>query len=274
VSEYYRVNGSAPAELRRGTPMPLDERLCIICDARKPRSCFERKGEHIVPRSLGSRKLRTPHVCRECNGGFGATVDLALKNVFTVSVACIDRGVVGTRGSGFSRQNVDFDLLLWGCRGNTGNRHRREINLSDNSPRENPDVKGAVLKIAYEAAHLRLGDDWLREPTAAAVRNVLFAYVSRDREKAHELMSGITVHDIPIDVFYFAMGKSRSEYVKRAIISKSCLNSLWLAPVRMQSGEKSLAIVFDIEGLPPGYVAVSDSNENISVPELLAPKQV
>jgi hypothetical protein len=42
----------------------------------------------------------------------------------------------------------------------------------------------------------------------------------------------------------------------------------------MQSGEKSLAIVFDIEGLPPGYVAVSDSNENISVPELLAPKQV
>jgi len=254
--------------------MPSDERLCVICGTRKPRSCFERKGEHIVPRSLGSRRLRTPHVCRDCNGGFGATVDLALKNVFTVSVACIDRGVVGTRGSGFSGQNIDFDSLLWGSRGDTGNRPHREINLSDNSPRENPDVKGAVLKIAYEAAHLRLGDDWLREPTAAAIRNVLFAYVSRDREKARELMNGIAVRDIPIGVFYFAMGKSRSEYVRSAINRKSCLNGLWLAPVKTQSGEKSLAVVFDIEGLPPGYVVVSGSNGGISAPELLAPRQV
>jgi hypothetical protein len=213
-------------------------------------------------------------VCRECNGGFGATVDLALKNVFTVSVACIDRGVVGTRGSGFSKQNIDFDLLLWGCRGNIESRRRHEVNLSDNRPRESPDVKGAVLKIAYEAAHLRLGDDWLREPTAAAFRNVLFAYVSRDREKAHELMNDISVHDIPIDVFYFAMGKSRSEYVRSAINRKSCLNGLWLSPVKTQSGEKSLAIIIDIEGLSPVYVAVSDSNESISVPELLAPRQI
>jgi hypothetical protein len=213
-------------------------------------------------------------VCRECNGGFGATVDLALKNVFNVSIACFDRGVVGTRGCVFSGQNVDFDSLLWGRRGNAENRPRREINLPDNRPRENPDVKGAMLKIAYEAAHLRLGDDWRREPTAAAIRNVLSAYVNRDREKARELMSGITVHDIPIDVFYFAMGKSRSEYVKSAINRKSCLNGLWLAPVKTRPDSIQLAVVFDIEGLPPGYVVVSESDFNIDVPELLAPKQI
>jgi hypothetical protein len=249
--------------------MPSDEKLCIICDTRKPKSHFERKGEHIVPRSLGSRRLRTPYVCKVCNGGFGGTVDVALKNVFNVSLACLDRRVAGTRGSGFCGRGVDLGSILWGGYDNAENRLSRKTSLP-----ENPDVKGAVLKIAYEAAHLRLGGGWLRDPTAAAIRSVLFAYVSKDREKAHRLMSGIAVHDIPIGLFYFAMGKSRSEYVRSAINCKSCLNGLWLAPVKTQSGGKPLAVVFDIEGLAPGYVVVSRSNEEVGAPELLAPRQI
>jgi len=256
--------------------MPSDEKLCIICNTRKPKSHFERKGEHIVPRFLGSRRLRTPHVCKDCNGGFGGTVDLALKKVFKLTLACFDRGVVGARGSVLSEQGIDFDSLMWGCLDddNKEKRPRREINLSDNNPWENPDIKGAILKIVYEAAHMRLGDNWLRDPTAAAIRDALFAYVSRAREKAHNIMNGITIHDIPIDLFYFAIGKSRSEYIRSAINCKSCLNALWLAPVKTQSERKLLAVVFDIEGLPAGYVVVSDSNDSIRAPELLAPKQI
>jgi len=278
--------------------MPSDEKLCIICGVRKPKSLFERKGEHIVPKFLGSRRLRTPHVCRECNGGFGGTVDLALKRVFTVSLACIDRGVVGARKSSFSERNADYDSILWGNYDSAGNQHHREINPPDNrlrknpdadinimkawppngapkldnSLRDDPDVKGAVLKIAYEAAHLRLGDSWLHDSTAVAIRNVLSAYVSKDREKAHRLMNDIDVYNIPINLFYFTIGKSRSEYVKNAIKCKSCLNGLWLAPVKTQSGRSPLAVVFDIEGLPPGYVVVSESSEGIGAPELLSPR--
>ena len=249
-----------------------DDRLCIICDARKPVAQFETKGEHIVPRSLGNRRLRTPYVCRACNGGLGGTVDVALRNVFRVALACVDRGVGGARESGLPERGSGPEPVLFAGDDSVSPRARKTaLSAYGPSPLANPDVKGAILKIVYEAAHLCLGNNWLHYTTAAAIRDVLFAYVNKDRGKARELMSGIAVRDIPIDLFYFKMGKSRSEHIKRAIISKTCLNSLWLTPVKTPSGDDLLAVVFDIEGLPPGYVVVSNSDWDIEVPELLAP---
>ncbi|MCL2182001.1 MAG: HNH endonuclease [Chitinispirillia bacterium] len=240
--------------------MPND-RLCIICNARKPESAFERKGEHIVPRSLGNRKFRTPFVCSDCNNGLGGTVDLALKNVFAVKLACYDRGV------GVGRAD--------------------EILSEGGQPPDNPDVKGAILKIAYEAAHLRLGNNWLDDPKAKAVREILSAYINKDKRAAHALMENITVHDISIGMFYYRMGKARSEHIKHAITAKSCLNALWLAPaaalreagnerinkVNTSTGQNDggLMLVFDIEGVAPGYAVVSDSGWGINTPVLLAP---
>jgi len=217
-----------------------EERLCIICDERKPVSRFETKGEHIVPRSLGNRKFRTPFVCTDCNNGLGGTVDAALKNVPAVALACYDRGVCGRTGA---------------------------INPAGSASAENPDVKGAVLKIAYEAAHLRLGNNWLRDPAAAAIRDALSSYVNKDREKAHRLMDDIVIYDMALDIFYYSINRRQSPLVKHAIISKSCLNALWMARINALT-----AVVLDIEGLAPGYVAVSDSDWGIDTPELLAPR--
>jgi hypothetical protein len=219
-----------------------DDRLCIICRARKPVSLFERKGEHIVPRFLGSRRLRTPHVCRECNGGLGGTVDVALKNVPGIAMARFDRRVAGAANSPL-----------------------------DDRPSENPDVKGAMLKIAYEAAHLRLGNGWLDDPAAVSIRNALAAYVAKNKEKARRLAGGTDIGDIRIDAFYYGIGRSRSELVRRAICGKSCLNGLWLAPLGRNAEGGPLAVILDIEGLPSVYVAVSDSNRGVGAPELLAP---
>jgi len=226
------------------------DRLCIICNTRKPESQFEKKGEHVVPRFLGNRRFRTPFVCTDCNNGLGGTVDVALKNVFSVMLACYDRGVSGRPPAAAVAKSA----------------------VSESMPPENLDVRGAILKIAYEAAHLRLGNNWLDDPIAVALRNVLFAYVGKNKKAAHEFIGSLEVHGISIALFYYDMNRTRSEFVKQAIISKSCLNALWLAPVKIRPGKRPLAIVFDIEGLPPGYVVVSDSDWGTGAPELLAPK--
>jgi len=239
-----------------------DDRLCIICDTRKPESRFEKRGEHIVPRSLGNRKFRTPVVCTECNNGLGGTVDVALKSVFDVALACYDRGVGGGRA----------DLFLEDGEPSTYSVRPWAAAPAGPAAPENPDVKGAVLKIAYEAAHLRLGNNWLRDPAAAAIREVLFAYVCKERKKARELMGGIPVSSISTGLFYRGMNRSRSEHVKHAIVAKSCLNAVWLAPLKASPESTVLAVIFDIEGLPPGSVAVGNSDWGVRTPELLAPR--
>ncbi|MDR0330621.1 MAG: hypothetical protein LBH93_02795, partial [Chitinispirillales bacterium] len=225
-----------------------------------------------------------PHVCADCNGGLGGTVDVALKNVFTVALACFNRGVGWAKGDERLRERVRLDLVFKGCGGGGWNRcidknqrinknkHIGEDDQYDDNPFENPDIKGAILKIAYEAAHLRLGGDWLDDPAAVAIREILFAYVNKDKEKAHALANGVTISNIPIDAFYFAMRIPRSDFLKRAIAGKTCLNSLWLSPKKLASNNTVLILVFDIEGIPPGYAVVSESAQNIAAPELLAPK--
>jgi len=243
-------------------------KLCIICNTRKPESQFESKGEHIVPRFLGNRKLCTPHVCSTCNGGLGGTVDLALKNVFKITLACADRGVVGVQTNPLSTDSVDANgLTLFDRLFDPLKRER----ATQNSPYKNPDIKGAMLKIAYETAHLRLGNNWLHDPIAVSARSALYAYVRKERETARERVNSIPMYEIPMDIFYLAMNKSRSETLKKAISNKSCLNGLWLVPFAKPNNAGSLAVVIDIEGLTPIYVVVSDSLWNITAPELLSP---
>jgi hypothetical protein len=249
-------------------PTP-NEKLCIICNTRKPDTQFETKGEHIVPRYLGSRKLRTPFVCKVCNGGLGGSVDIALKNVPRVALACFDREVVGGRSDPFENRVV----VTGGADGAVPFDSLFDPPECITRPRDNPDIRGALLKIAYEATHLRLGNNWLHDPIAAAIREALFAYVCKDREKARRLTEGIPVRDIPIDLFYYIIGKSRSDHVKKAAANKSALNGLWIVPFKTEAAPAgSLAVVFDIEGLPAGCVTVSESDWGIKAPELLAPK--
>lgn len=267
--------------------MPTD-RLCIICNARKPESQFEKRGEHIVPRSLGNRRYRTPFVCTECNNGLGGTVDIALKSAPGVMLACYDRGIGSGRTGGLAKPlsaMIPKSALI---------QDSALIPESAPVPPENPDVKGAILKIVYEAAHMRLGNNWLRDPAAAPIRGVLSAYVDRDRKKACGLMEAIALRNISIGIFYYGIGRSRSEHIKHAITVKSCLNALWLTPINIltqpatgnarpcvsmaapesliKTDNPALAIVFDIEGLAPGFVTISDSGWGIIAPELLAPK--
>jgi hypothetical protein len=208
-------------------------------------------------------------VCRECNGGLG-TIDIALKNADGVMLACYDRDVGGARS------------------GRSGNRSAKNspknddeaidiIKLSAPRPKpfeENPDIKGAILKIAYEATHLRLGNDWLRDPITVTIKNILFAYVNKNKTIAREHINSINIRDINIDAFYYVINKSRSELIKRAISSKSCLNALWIIPFKTETktdGDR-LAIVYDIEGIAPGYVEVGKSTWGIDEAELLAPQ--
>jgi hypothetical protein len=231
------------------------DRRCIICGARKPASQFERKGEHIVPRFLGKGRLRTPFVCRVCNGGLGGTVDVALKGFLGVARACFNRGAGWAREARLVGQAALFQ------------------SPPNAAPLKDPAVAGAVLKIAYEAAHLRLGDAYLGDPAAAAIREILLAFVNKDRARARGLLGVIDCRPIDINAFHAAIGAPRCDFVKKAIAGKSCLNSIWLAPLKPApaAGNEPLAVVMDIEGIPPNYTVISESRHAVEAPELIYP---
>jgi len=244
------------------------DRLCIICNERKPAPQFERKGEHIVPRFLGNRRLRTPFVCSACNGALGGTVDLALKSAPGVAAACFNRGVGRGGGDRSSGQTVRLSSIFGEYYGGGGGRDRPD------DPLKNPAVKGAVLKIAYESAHLRLGDAYLSDPAAVAAREMLSALINKDKERACGLIDAVELYAIDISAFHAAMRAPRSDFVKRAIAGKSCLNSIWIVPLkpRPAGGSGPLAVVTDIEGLPPSYVLIGESPYGINAAELIFPK--
>ncbi len=254
------------------------DRLCIICNERKPAPQFERKGEHIVPRFLGNRRLRTPFVCRACNGALGGTVDLALKSAPGVAAACFNRGAGRSRGDRSVGQPVRLSPLFEEYYGGgdrdkrVNNQHINKNNNHNGGPLKNPGVKGAVLKIAYESAHLRLGDAYLTDPIAVAVREILTAFINKDKDRAYELIDAAKIYAIDINAFHAAMRSPRCEFVKKAIAGKSCLNSIWIVPLKPIDDGEPLAIVTDIEGLPPSYVLIGESPYGINAAELIFPK--
>jgi len=253
------------------------DRTCIICNERKPASQFERKGEHIVPRFLGNRRMRTPFVCRACNGGLGGTVDIALKSAPGVAAACFNRGAGWSRGDREVVSSVRlmslFEEFCGGVRDQRVNNKNKNNNHYDDRFK-NPAVKGAVLKIAYESAHLRIGDDYLSDSVAMTAREVLFAFVNKDKDRAYGLIDGVSIYGIDIDAFYAATRTPRFEFVKRAIAGKSCLNSIWIVPLKSKliDDNEPLAVVVDIEGIPPSYVVISESSYGIDTAELIFPK--
>jgi hypothetical protein len=68
------------------------------------------------------------------------------------------------------------------------------------------------------------------------------------------------------------MRTPRSDFVKRAIAGKSCLNSIWIVPLKSTDESAKLAVVTDIEGLPPSYVLIGESPYGINAAELIFPK--
>lgn len=140
-------------------------------------------------------------------------------------------------------------------------------------PLEDPGVRGAVLKIAYESAHLRLGDALLADPAAAAAREALAAFANKETARARELAAAADVRAVDIDAFHAAARSPRREFVKRAIAGKSCLNSIWLVPFKPDgAGGRALAVVIDIEGLPPCFAVVGASAHGVESPELIFPR--
>jgi hypothetical protein len=248
------------------------DRLCIICNTIKPSSQFERKGEHIVPRFMGNRRLRTPFVCGSCNGALGGTVDVALKSAPGVAAACFNRSAGWARSDQSIGQSIRYNSLFAEYYDNTGDQSINKNNHQDAATLDTPSIKSAILKIAYESAHLRIGDPYLTDPTAATIREILFAFVNKDKEKALGLIDDIPVRPIDINAFHAAMRSPRCEFIKRAIAGKSCLNSIWITPLKPLNENKPLAIVTDIEGLPPCYVIISESPYNIDTAELIFPK--
>jgi hypothetical protein len=258
--------------------MPIAaDRLCIICGERKPEVRFEKKGEHIVPRFLGNRRLRTPFVCRTCNGGLGGTVDIALKGAAGVAEACFNR-----KAAGWARRDkpvgrpAGFGSLFWEYYGNSGDGGINNVNRRGGDPLKNRAVLGALLKIAYESTHLRLGDAYLGDPVAVTAREILFAFVNKDKGKACELINAICVYRIDINAFHAAIPAPRCEFVKKAVAGRSCLNSIWLVPLTAGKTEP-LSVVIDIEGLPPAYVVVAANrvcppHYAIDTPELIFPR--
>jgi hypothetical protein len=250
------------------------DRLCIICNVRKPVSQFERKGEHIVPRFLGNRRMRTPFVCRACNGGLGGTVDVALKSAPGVAAACFNRGALLARGDRPDGQAAGrLDSLFGGYCGG-GDKRINKDSYQDGGRLNILAVKAAVLKIAYESAHLRLGDACLDDPAAVAIREILFAFANKGKDRARELIDAVSVYAIDINAFYAATRTPRCGFVKRAIAGKSCLNSIWIVPLKSKPAGESgpLAVVTDIEGLPPSYVVVGESRYGVDTAELIFPR--
>ena len=252
------------------------DRLCIICNTSKPPSQFERKGEHIVPRFMGNRRLRTPFVCGSCNGALGGTVDVALKSAPGVAAACFNRGVGRDRADRPSGRPVGLNPLFRECGGGrdrrVDNRHVDKDDPRSGDPLKNPAVKAALLKIAYESAHLRLGDAYLTDPAAETVREILSAFVKKDKDRAYRLIGGVSVYAVDVNAFHAALRSPRCDFVKKAIAGKSCLNSIWIIPLKPTEESVSLAVVMDIEGLPPSYVIIAESSYNINTAELIFPK--
>jgi hypothetical protein len=181
---------------------------------------------------------------------------VALKGVLGVARACFNRG------AGWAREErlVGRAALFQSPPGATA--------LKD------PAVLGAVLKIAYEAAHLRLGDAYLGDPAAAAVREILLAFVNKDKARAIGLLGAIDCRPIDINAFHAAVGAPRCYFVKKAIAGKSCLNSIWITPLKPEfaAGNEPLAVVMDIEGIPPNYTVIGESCYAVEAPELIYPK--
>ena len=147
-----------------------------------------------------------------------------------------------------------------------GKKYYTKCRLPDFNPQANLDVQGAVLKIAYESTHLYLGDSWLGHLIANEIREVLFAYVGSDKNTAQKKVKNTNrlIRSYDCEKFYRYIGRSRNEFVKKAEASKCCLNGLWLCPLIERASRMSgLGIVFDIEGLPFGYVVVGNRKHGI-----------
>lgn len=68
--------------------------LCIICKKEKDES-----EEHIIPESLGNKKLVTQRVCGNCNHRLGANVDDYLTNHNLVKLIRMNENLLGKKGS-------------------------------------------------------------------------------------------------------------------------------------------------------------------------------
>jgi len=288
----------------------------------KHESLFERRGEHIIPESLGNRSFVTHRVCKECNGGLGGTVDAALKSESKVAQVRFDRNVstkqrdpsmsrnvtgakigefslmakdknpldsiglemgVVKDGATFHKNFGDSPILLGGV-DDKGNDFWFKLDLADFNPQSKADIQGAVLKIAYEATHLYfenltppIGDVWMKRWLAEEIRNVLYAYTTKDIAKARNLAKQARrlILRCDTDRFYDWLGTPRHEALRVASENNCCVNGLWLCPLSKKSefsSSKGLGMVFDIEGLPIGYVVLDRRHHGINQPIQVFPK--
>lgn len=75
----------------------MNERTCIICRKNKDNKHFNI--EHIIPESIGNKKLTINAVCEECNSRLGTKVDPAITNNFLSELARYTDQIKGKSGS-------------------------------------------------------------------------------------------------------------------------------------------------------------------------------
>ncbi|MBV4440095.1 HNH endonuclease [Clostridium tyrobutyricum] len=73
-----------------------NNRMCIICRKTKDKSEFNE--EHIIPESLGNKKLTINCVCKECNEKLGSKVDSKLTNNILTELYRFEDKIKGKSG--------------------------------------------------------------------------------------------------------------------------------------------------------------------------------
>lgn len=80
-----------------GRKLRLNEKTCIICRKIKDNKHFNI--EHIIPESIGNKKLTIDAVCEECNSRLGTKIEPAITNNFLSELARYTDQIKGKSGS-------------------------------------------------------------------------------------------------------------------------------------------------------------------------------
>jgi len=229
-----------------------------------------------------SMKQKNPFLSRNVTGANVGEFYLMAKKRNPLDRIWLEMAIVKDEVA-FHKNFGDSPILLGGT-GDNGEDFYFKLDYTDFNPQSKVDIQGAVLKIAYEATHFHLeklmpliGDMWMQRWLAHEIRDVLHAYATKNITRAHKLIKQARrlILQCDADRFYGWLGTPRHEIVRIATENNCCVNGLWLCPLSRECGfssSKGLGMVFDIEGLPIGYVVLDRRHHGISQPTQVFPE--
>ncbi|MCL2673858.1 MAG: HNH endonuclease [Defluviitaleaceae bacterium] len=225
------------------------------------------------------KKQKDPFMSRNVTGANVGDFTLISKDRNPLDSIGMEMAIVKDE-SAFHENFGDFPILLGGI-DDKGQDFYFKLDLTDFNPQSKIDIQGAVLKIAYEATHLylesqnvALGDFWITHSIANEIRYALYAYTIHDLTTARACVKHASerlIKRYEHNNFYDWLGKSRDIFIETAIGNKCCVNGLWLTPLISKEKFTGFGLVFDIEGLPFGYVVLGYRKHGITKPMQIFP---